>query len=121
MAKTNSNGRLVYIEASQMPQTGVFFSDGVSNDNVSYRPEDLSMSVDLQVIVPKITDKMKAKEGFFDVTYSNGTPKYISFLQGSKIGKKTNAEGKPEDIYGLTDSYTEITSTYSESGRGKRR
>ena len=91
MAKTNSNGRLVYIEASQMPQTGVFFSDGVSNDNVSHRPEDLSMSVDLQVIVPKITDKMKAKEGFFDVTYSNGTPKYISFLQGSKIGKKTNA------------------------------
>ena len=120
MAKTNSNGRLVYIEASQMPQTGVFFSDGVSNDNVSYRPEDLSMSVDLQVIVPKITDKMKAKEGFFDVTYSNGTPKYISFLQGSKIGKKTNAEGKPEDIYGLTDSYTEITSTYSESGSGAR-
>lgn len=120
MAKTNSNGRLVYIEASQMPQTGVFFSDGVSNDNVSHRPEDLSMSVDLQVIVPKITDKMKAKEGFFDVTYSNGTPKYISFLQGSKIGKKTNAEGKPEDIYGLTDSYTEITSTYSESGSGAR-
>lgn len=120
MAKTNSNGRLVYIEASQMPQTGVFFSDGVSDDNVSHRPEDLSMSVDLQVIVPKITDKMKAKEGFFDVTYSNGTPKYISFLQGSKIGKKTNAEGKPEDIYGLTDSYTEITSTYSESGSGAR-
>lgn len=120
MAKTNSNGRLVYIEASQMPQTGVFFSDGVSNDNVSHRPEDLSMSVDLQVIVPKITDKMKAKEGFFDVTYSNGTPKYISFLQGSKIGKKTNAEGKPEDIYGLTDSYTEITSTYTESGSGAR-
>lgn len=120
MAKTDTKGRLVYIEPNDIQQEGIHFGDGAMNDNVPFRPEDMSMSVDLQVVVPQITDKMKAQNEYFDVTYSNGTPKYISFLQGSKIGQKQGSDGKYEDINELTDSFTEISSTYSELGTGAR-
>lgn len=120
MSKIDCNGRLIYIEPGQTPQSGITFGNGVKNDNIAYRPEDLCMSVDLQVVVPQITDKMAVQDEVFEVTYSNGIPDYISFLQGSKLGERNNSEGKKEDVNELTDSFTEISSTYSEKGSGAR-
>ena len=120
LSKIDCNGRLIYIEPGQTPQSGITFGNGVKNDNIAYRPEDLCMSVDLQVVVPQITDKMAVQDEVFEVTYSNGIPDYISFLQGSKLGERINSKGKNEDINELTDSFTEISSTYSEKGSGAR-
>lgn len=111
--KIDSKGRLTYIETDMEPQAGVSFGEGVLNDNITFRPEDLNIAVDLQVIVPKITDQMKGDDGYFDVTYSNGVPDYISFMQGSTLGEKNKT-----DINQLTDAFTEIPFTYSETGSG---
>ncbi len=121
MAKIDTKGRLLYIEPNNIPQEGVQFGKGVTGDNITFSPEDFSMYVDLQVIVPRITDKMKYHEEYFDVSCNNVSPTYISFLQGSELEqRKSKNDDNKEGINELTDSFTEISSTYSEIGTGAR-
>lgn len=90
-------GRIVYLEPNDfVNQIGPSFGSG---DNVYWKPEDLNISVDLQVIVP---DRNGNNENIFDsidVTV-NKNSNWTSFFRGTELDK-----GKPY----LTDSYTDIS------------
>ena len=49
--EVRTTGRLVYIEPNNIrSELGLNYGNG---DNISWRPEDLNISVDLQVIIPE--------------------------------------------------------------------
>ena len=84
--KVNSYGRLVYVEPND------FVNDTFPLDNVTWDPEDLNMSVDLQVIVPRRSDfgQTELTDGsriITEVNWSDNSEigKFISFMQGADI------------------------------------
>ena len=117
--KVNSYGRLVYVEPND------FVNDTFPLDNVTWDPEDLNMSVDLQVIVPRRSDfgQTELTDGsriITEVNWSDNSEigKFISFMQGADIVGKymDNMDGCAikEGVKGheLTTDY--INATYSE-------
>ena len=108
-------GRVIYVEPNDMVAST---SGSISLDNVTWDPEDINMSVDLQVIVPRRSDfgsytdgsgnKSRVEiwhEGMSDVD------RYISFMQGSDI-KNNNGTlvGHELTTDYINASYSEITS-----------
>ena len=119
--KTSTFGRLVYIEPNDMASLqGVNMLGGGIPDNVSWNPEDLNMSVDLQVVVPNRSDCGQADlvDGMnkFIVEINNDNTsdigRYVSFMQGADINTVTSAETKEVTGHELTTDY--IEATYSE-------
>ena len=95
----NQKNRLNYIEPNSLP--GEFYAgDKTKADNITWQPEDLSIMVDLQVIIPSREYK-KSNTSKFDT-------EYMSILSGVKLGpNKDNA--KKDDVGFLTDDYTTIS------------
>jgi hypothetical protein len=79
-------------------------------DNVSWNPEDLNMSVDLQVVMPSREDCGQISfNQMFAVEINNNNSsaigKYVSFLQGSDITKS----GQESKEHELTTSYADAS------------
>ena len=86
-------GRLVYIEPNDLyAQQGLHLR---SNDNLSWHPEDLGISVDLQVIIPNRDDC--GQHGIDEYHIMNITANdnsifktWQSFMEGSKLNDDKN-------------------------------
>lgn len=113
-----SKGRLLYLEPNNIPKEHVGINTATDSDmksnatNVTWDPSEFTYNVDLQVIIPSLSDKMQATNTAFDVVIKNAAnAPYISFLNGSNLGDND----KKQDY--LTTSYTDIPftqATYSE-------
>ena len=111
-----TNGRIVYFEPNEIfglkevsgveyDRNTAYVRDAVG-DNVTLRNEDLTMSVDLQVIIP---DRTKVYHSGMDSIVSDSqTNKWASIMGGSPIKVERNGQ----TYYELTTNYTEAT--YSE-------
>ena len=95
----SQKNRLNYIEPNSLP--GEFYvGDKTKANNITWQPEDLSIMVDLQVIIPSREYK-KSNTSKFDT-------EYMSILSGVQLGpNKDNA--KKDDVGFLTDDYTTIS------------
>lgn len=99
-----SKGRINYIEPNDFPeyvekQKYNITDPNMHLDNISWNPEDLQYSVDLQVI---IGDRYNENSAVKTKMYGAGT--WVSFMEGSTF----TSENKEEVKY-LTDAYTEIS------------
>lgn len=119
---TEENGiynvnRFTYIEPNEFASYYNLKNSTVDYRGLSWNPEDLSISVDLQVIIPNRGDKgqINYTTKIDDVVlHSNGsTPlaNYISYLGGTKLSKNK------DDKSFLTDNYTNIS--FGEMKDGK--
>lgn len=128
---TKTNGRLLYIEPNDLVALdGVHSFNGSavtdSNHHVDghfWNPEDLNMSVDLQVIMPNREDcgQHSFNEIFtVEITNDNSTAlgRYISFMQGSDIEGKTYNGEVTTISNDLTTSY--LNASYQEMYRDKK-
>lgn len=84
MADSSQISRLVYIEPTDLA------TEGNALDNVTWQPEELNMSIDLQVIIPdrNYTGELVNNEMNYQFTtrQKEANPnQYTSFLGGSKI------------------------------------
>ena len=112
MAKdTQEINRIVYIEPNEFAELAQMAEDGVSRNNISWNPEDLQFTVDLQV----------EKCSRFDETGRDSNTKikgsWASFMSGENLN--TDTEGAA--INSLTDAYTNISYTeYTSTGQSSR-
>lgn len=120
MATVSTQGRLIYIEPNDLQYlaNGVDASK-VSGDNITWRPEDLNMSVDLQVVIPDRNDCGQISNGSIyaveiNAQNADGLNKFASFFEGSDL--KNNTEDASDN--NLTTDY--LNATYSEIYRGKK-
>lgn len=101
---TDERNNIVYVEPNN---TSTYNSDGSSyDDNVTWKPEDLNISVDIEVVIPD-RDNCGRKD-YLDGKNFNQQKKFTSFFSGTPL--KQNEQGK-EDNWFLTDSYTNISFT----------
>ena len=112
MPATRERGRLVYIEPNEYAElNGVKYNTDKDKaaDNLYWNPEDLNISVDLQVVVPNRYESSGNINNVFDVFIHNDNSttlgRYVSFLEGSPIREK---DGKVTER-ALTDSYTDVS------------
>lgn len=118
---TKTKGRLKYIEPNDLAALyGVKMANGKAInsensyvDNVTWDPEDMNMSVDLQVIMPNREDCGQISfNNVFAVEINNDNSsaigRYVSFLQGSGFNDKDGNNVGNE----LTTSY--IDASYME-------
>jgi len=109
--------RLTYIEPNEFASYYNLKNDDIDFRGLSWNPEDLSISVDLQVIIPNRADKGQVNytTKIDDVViHSNGsTPlaNYISYFGGTKLSSNE------KDKSYLTDNYTNIS--FGEMKDGK--
>lgn len=108
--------RLTYIDPNLFPNNYYLGNGNLKGTDMSWNPEDLSMSVDLEVIIPRRSDngqrsylaELRGKE----TNSKRKTPaKYISYLGGVPLNEKEGSKSY------LTDSYTDIS--FSEIRDGK--
>lgn len=97
-------GKIVYIEPNEIyNEKGIKFGTG---DNINWKPEDLSLSVDLQVIVSDRDNcgkKAICDDFIFNVACNDSKDKYWqSFLNGEQLGDKENEKY-------LTTNYTDVS------------
>ena len=111
MAESKDNGRIVYIEPNNIPALrNATYAAGVTPDNITWNPEDLNISVDIQVIIPTREHRENVdyeKNALFNPKYSS----YKSFFSGVDM----NGTGM------LSDDYTNVS--YEEiriNGAGSR-
>ena len=93
-------GRVVYLEPNDFRnQLGASFGSG---DNVYWRPEDMGIAVDLQVIIPDRSGNNYDLYETFNVNINSGKNKdnWTSFFRGEELDK--------DNPY-LTDSFTDIS------------
>lgn len=115
---TKTIGRLKYIEPNDLAALyGVKMANGKAInsensyvDNVTWDPEDMNMSVDLQVVMPNREDCGQISfNDFFAVEINNDKAsaigRYVSFLQGSGFNDKNGKNVGNE----LTTSYTDAS------------
>ena len=115
---TKTKGRLKYIEPNdlaalygvKMANGKVINSENSYVDNVTWDPEDMNMSVDLQVIMPNREDCGQISfNNVFAVEINNDNSsaigRYVSFLQGSGFNDKNGNNVGNE----LTTSYTDAS------------
>ena len=104
MAKISQKARMVYIEPNDLATGGEHI------DNVVWNPEDFSMFVDLQVIIPdrNYDGSISYDNTVYSVSVQNnrGNNKFVSFMGGDTI----KGENFITDDY-LSAGYTEITAT----------
>lgn len=111
MAESKDNGRIVYIEPNNIPALrNATYAAGVTPDNITWNPEDLNISVDIQVIIPTREHRENVdyeKNALFNPKHSS----YKSFFSGVDM----NGTGM------LSDDYTNVS--YEEiriNGAGSR-
>lgn len=99
-------GRLSYIEPNDFPEYVINkeFGTDTKLDNVSWDPEDLQYSVDLQVVMPDRYNVDCSVKNNPNTTIINGKT-WVSFMEGSTLG----IDGDNEKENYLTDAYTEIS------------
>lgn len=96
---SNTKNRITYIEPNNLPsEFAAKSSNGVKLDNITWAPEDLNISVDLQVIIPSRIYRKSDNFDIFNIDDSN--IEKISILSGEKL--KDNKSF-------LTDDYTTIS------------
>lgn len=100
--EVRTTGRLVYIEPNNIrSELGLNYGNG---DNISWRPEDLNISVDLQVIIPERDSCGQVDIGDNFIANIASTKdydrKFQSFFSGTEINKDENY---------LTTEYTNIS------------
>lgn len=111
-----AKGRLVYVEPNDIPQAGLHLGNESNFDNFTWNPEDYNYSVDLQVIVPQITDTMRFMGGgSIETTFSGQDSRWISFFEGTNLN--SNAKNDKEAQKYLTVSYSDIS--YRELEKNK--
>ena len=132
VAKTK--GRLLYIEPNDLAGLeGVRSVHGYEDREINasdyhvdghyWRPEDLNMSVDLQVVMTDRSDcGQYSFNEIFDVNYKNDNStslgRYVSFMMGSDINGTSNDGTSTVVGRELTTSY--LTATYQELYRDRR-
>lgn len=115
---TKTKGRLKYIEPNDLAALyGVKMANGQAInsensyvDNVSWDPEEMNMSVDLQVVMPNREDcgQISFNNNFaVEINNDNSSAigRYVSFLQGSGFNDKNGNNVGNE----LTTSYTDAS------------
>lgn len=115
---TKTKGRLKYIEPNDLAALyGVKMANGKAInsensyvDNVSWDPEEMNMSVDLQVVMPNREDcgQISFNNNFaVEINNDNSSAigRYVSFLQGSGFNDKNGNNVGNE----LTTSYTDAS------------
>ena len=110
-------GRLIYIEPNDFPEYVINkeFGTSTSLDNVSWNPEDLRYSVDLQVVMPDRYNENCSVKYNPNTRILNGKT-WVSFLEGSTLGVN-GSKGEEEKENYLTDAYTEISfQEYTNNG-----
>lgn len=102
----NYKNKILYVDPNNIAG---HVNDGINRDNVTWKPEDLNYSVDIQVVVPDRNNcgkrdyaKVEGKEWTLYVKNKN------SFFSGEPLGK--DKEGKDNNFF-LTNSYTNISYT----------
>ncbi len=108
--------RLTYIDPNLFPNSYYLGGCGLNGTDMSWNPEDLSMSVDLEVIIPRRSDNGQrsylAELRSKNTNNTNKTPaRYISYLGGVPLNEKKGSKSY------LTDRYTDIS--FSEIRDGK--
>ena len=114
----SSKQRLTYID----PNTFASYfntknSPHIHTQELAWDPEDLAMSVDLQVVIPRRSDK--GQENYFikldDVVMQNSgkspIARYVSYMGGIPLNQKENSESY------LTDNYTNISFQEVKDGK----
>lgn len=109
-----SDGRIVYIDPTEFAKYELQKNtEGSENiDNVTWNPEDLQYTVDLQVICPERYNKNSSVNYYNTNFHGEHSTEWISFMQG-----KDFSDGKATSNY-LTDAYTEIS--FQEFKNGER-
>jgi len=95
---SKQTNRIIYIEPNSLPGEFAKKEEGVSSDNITWSPEDLNISVDLQVFIPS-REYRPYNESDFDKI----GPNLQSILSGVQLRKGD------ENSYFLTDDYTNIS------------
>lgn len=114
-----SIGRINYIEPNDLVKySGIISGKHNNGDNIYWNPEDLSIDVDLQVLVPDRTHRTIIKDNTSFETFISASKDSVfkSFLGGNEIsvGNKTGKEY-------LTTEATDISfQTYDKDGVGKK-
>lgn len=109
-------GRIIYVDPNDLASFRGYTDNTTVKDNVYWNPEDLNISVDLEVIVPNRYDAGSVDyEGqLFEVSLTSNSKeenKWASFLSGTYLNDKS-------DVPFLTDNYTNMS--YSEIKNGKK-
>lgn len=99
-------GRIYYIDPNELASEygGITLGNGAVGDNVTWKPEDLNYSVDLQVIIPNRDSCGQISDDgvIFTITGAKETfKKYKTFMEGSIQDSK--------DWNYLSDNYTDIS------------
>ena len=103
MEEVRTIGRLVYIEPNNIRSElgGIRYGNG---DNIAWRPEDLNISVDLQVIIPDRDSCGQTDIGdnfIVNISSADGTSReWQSFFGGTELKDKEKS---------LTTEYTDIS------------
>ena len=114
-----TKGRINYIEPNDLVKySGIISGKHNNGDNIYWNPEDLSIDVDLQVLVPDRTHRTIIKDNTSFETFISASKDSVfkSFLGGNEIsvGNKTSKEY-------LTTEATDISfQTYDKDGVGKK-
>ena len=88
--------KILYIEPNDLPAfLGAKSANGQPLDNITWNPDDLNISVDLQVVIPSRQYNPSELKEYGDFTFNDA--KYQSILSGVKLSKT--------DSY-LTDDWT---------------
>lgn len=118
MKHKDSAGRLVYIEPNEYAglQARRLNNELTNSTVLSWNPEDMAISVDLQVIIPRREDAGQTsylvKVDGSNITMNNGLyGRYVSYMEGIKYNNQENTQSY------LTDNYTNIS--YQEVANGK--
>ena len=123
MPNTDINGiknrqRLTYIDPNTFASYFSHKSDShIHTQELAWNPEDLAMSVDLQVIIPSRRDK--GEENYFikldDIVMHNSgkspIARYVSYMGGMQLNQKDS-----NNSY-LTDNYTNISFQEIKDGK----
>ena len=105
-----SKDRLVYIEPNDF--AGYYKVNNINNRNeteLSWNPEDLAISVNLQVVIPRREDKgqvsylMDIDGSSITATNNSIMSRFVSYMGGIKVDDKDNSQSF------LTDNYTNIS------------
>ena len=110
MPNSTNNGqkeksRLIYIEPNEFAST---YHKSANTTELCWNYEDLTMAVDLQVIIPRREDcgqrsYLVESEAIVKNTQHNPLGRYVSFLGGTDLG------GNDDNNTFLTNNYTEVS------------
>ena len=112
-----TKNRLTYIEPNDFASYYNLHDSDIKTTELSWNLDDLAMSVDLQVIIPRRGDKGQinylSQVDNVNIQNSNTSPlgKYISYMGGIKYDDKPNSQSY------ITDNYTNISFQEIKDGK----